>query len=753
MGEALFEGNEQICKLCHMNNGDGTFGTAGGNMFFDVNNLENTTLDGLADYIAAAMPPTNPALCTGDCAVNIAAYLKTFVGMGSGSSSSSSSSSGSSSSGGSNQPTSVLRGEEYFDEQCAVCHDGTRMTGLFSEESLREKDIYNKADLAAYIDANMPLGNAEACTGTCASDISDYIATWHYLPINPLLATDESMGQIDNPLRSEMCSQEPSAGYRTLRLLTREQYKNSVDHLLGIEFEDVFQLPQDSRSGNYVNNNDLAILRGEIYTAYLGAAEQAAGMAAEANFPTLNCGSNFNETCVEQQLLGEFAKRVLRRELTTDEAATFREMANGMSTEGDIKAGIELAITAMLSSPQFLYRHEIGEASNVGADIFALSSYEMAAWISYTFAKTTPSALPELWQAAENNALQTPDQIRTQLSALLDEPEAETILKEMVNAWLRTERLDNFGKNPELFPNYTDLVPHLREELGLNFANVMLSEGESFASLYAPGATHVNSALANHYGIAPPGGNGFAKVATPERGGLLLSGAFLAAHGDNDEASPIRRAVYVRRDMLCQDMPDPPEGVDVGRNNKAGELGEFLDAPTTTNRMAFHRLTEDGTCLECHAELINPLGFGLEDYDTVGRFRTEDLNGNSINALGALYSPYLDLQFFGDPERDVTYHVFEGGQGLAEMLATGEASELAKSCLAMQVLSFSSGINVASITNSERPEVDKLAAGERNSYACDVEDLVNVLDTASPRSMLETLGTLESVRYRKAWTR
>jgi hypothetical protein len=233
----------------------------------------------------------------------------------------------------------------------------------------------------------------------------------------------------------------------------------------------------------------------------------------------------------------------------------------------------------------------------------------------------------------------------------------------------------------------------------------------------------------------------------------LLSGAFLTLHGDYDEASPIRRAVNIRRDLLCQDMPPPPEGVDVGRQNKAGELAEFLDHPQTTNAMAFQRLTEDGNCKICHAEVINPLGMALEDYDTVGRFRTTDANENTISPLGAVFSPYLALQFFDDPERDIQRVTVDGGQELAMLMAEGELSGLAKSCLATQMISLTTGIDFASITGSSRSEVKVLPADEKGGYNCDVGDLVETLSSGSPRAMLEQIGTLDSIRYRKAWTR
>lgn len=744
-GEALFN---TWCVGCHQNNRDGTFGDSSATRFY-IDNLRRTNLTNLAQYIEVAMPLADPQACTGTCAVNVAAYLRTFAGLG-GSSSSSSSSGGA---------DAVARGKTQFDAQCASCHGGPRVQGVFDYGSLRSKGIYTTTKLRDYIHASMPAGNPAACAGGCADDVTAYVTTWHMVPMDPATPTDplpaNRVGQIDNPVSEFQCTQATSYGNRTLRLLTRTQYQNTVRDLLGVTSGFLDLLPADSRSGVFVNNNHLTVLP-TFYNQYIVAAEAVAKAALQNSGSPLpsSCGNNYNQTCATN-FINQFATRIFRRPLTTEERNRYSPIANGMQTNGDVKQGIERALAVMLSSPQFLYRHEIGELNtSLGSGVYALTPHEMASFLSYSFANTTPSN--ELLSAATNNQLNSVQQIRQWAATLLGQTEARNMMRNAVHTWLETDKLDTASKDASMYPNAAQLYPAMKEELSLLFSSVMLDSGRSFRDLYAPGLTYVNNALSNHYGTgAPtqPNAQGYGYVNPTNRGGLLLSGAFLTLHGDSDEASPIRRAVNIRRDLLCQDFPPPPPGVDVGRTNKEGELKEFLAHPKTTNRMANHRMTEDGNCRMCHAETINPLGFALEDYDTVGRFRTTDRNGNTIDANGAVYSPHLQLQLFHDPERDMERYDVNGGRELALMMAEGELSGLAKTCLASQMVSLTTGLDYASILGASRSEVIKLPADEKHGYNCDVGDLVNTLGSGTPRAMLEQIGTLDTVRYRKAWTR
>jgi len=231
-------------------------------------------------------------------------------------------------------------------------------------------------------------------------------------------------------------------------------------------------------------------------------------------------------------------------------------------------------------------------------------------------------------------------------------------------------------------------------------------------------------------------------VTTTDRGGLIANGAFMSRWAEDVETSPIRRSVRVRRRMLCQDQPAPPAGIALGREQALEENAAILNDPTTTNRLKYHTITNSEVCETCHREWINPLGFGMEDFNPVGNPRTTDLRGNLIDASGQLYAANsLNDKF--------NFLPFQGAKGLGDLVATLPG---AQSCMAENMFRFMVGVGHDGIDNSV-PEGPVLAADEKNGYACEVLDLTNTMMTQSPRDMLEVMGAMDAVRYRKAWAR
>lgn len=692
------------------------------------------------------MPPTNSALCGLQCATDVIAYLEDLQ-----------SNTSSSSSIGSGSPPHI-EGQAIFDAQCQSCHSGARTTGVFRDgdydlaiAKLIEKGLYSQSALSTYIAQEMPQNNAAKCNADCADKVTAYIASWHILPIDPQFA-DTSLPRSQPERKALSCGQAQGYGERLVRMLTREEYTNTVRDLLGYSDGALSSfLPQDDTRGKFVNNKNITLRTDIEYSSAVQLAEAIAQQAKDTNFTWLNCAS-IDDTCA-QRLVNEYGTYIFRRPLTAAEkngstgVAGYLSIARGEHTGGDIAEGMKVALGAMLSSPQFLYRHEMGE---VASGAYQLSSYEMASFLSYTFTRSTPIPGSSLWQAAENNQLNSTATIRAEAGKLLATDAAKAIMGELVHDWLSTRSVLKSNKDEALFGDFDPIAKDMVTELSELFKNVMLDENATFADLYAPGKTYVNSRLAKHYGIDGINGNGFQEVATADRGGLLLNGAFLAYRGDPAETSPIRRATYIRRDMLCQYMPPPPAGVSTARDSQKEAIETFINDVRTTNRAAFHRLTESTTCAECHSELINPLGFGLEDYDSVGRLRSVDNAGNAIDASGAFFSPFMELHFFGDEGRNTEHYSFNGGQELATMLASGEASGLAKSCVAMQFYNYATGIVVDSITESGNPLADTLSQDEVSGYGCDINNMVIEITQDSPRAMLEALGTLNSIRFRKA---
>lgn len=614
----------------------------------------------------------------------------------------------------------IVRGHELYQNQCAGCH------GENGEGSADFPALNTARDLESMIntiETTMPRGNPQSCDRQCAEDVAAYIQT--------LWMADVVCDTGRTPVRY---------GARQLKLLTRSEYQRSIEDLLGVDFDAASGLSEDAKVGLFTNNTHHAVSPASYSNALLVAEEVAQWSAARDFDPALSCAS-YDSACADR-FVAKVAPRIMRRPLEAAEVGTYTAMARGDHSGGDVKAGLTMALEALLASPQFLYRHELGSANPdnpaLDADAFELSSYEMATFLAYTFTGSTPDAA--LLAAAARDELRDPSQILAQATRLAGQ--AQPVMNAFVGSWLGTQDLAVAAKDEEVWPGFTALVPHMQAEINATFGHIMLDPAQSFADLYGGNFTFLNQTLAEHYGVPGVSGDALRKVATSDRGGVLVGGAFMARWGEAVESSPILRSVRVRRRLLCQDQPDPPAGTFEAREQKLAEMSEFLQDPETTNRMKYHRLTEDAPCTNCHLQYINPLGFGMEDFDTVGRVRERDLNGNPIDASGELYAPLR----YSDIDQMLS---FTGAKELGGVLANLES---AQACLPKQMFRYVTGVGHDEI-DGDNPEGAQLSELERAGYACEIEALRDSLMNDSPRAMLERFALLDAVRYRKAWSR
>lgn len=659
--------------------------------------------------------------------------------------------SGSSSSSGTVVGDATRGATLWTQRSCVLCHgvDGEKnANGTVVIASLNaNRSVYRHSQdtqdrpLRDFIARWMPQGNEGSCTGQCAADLEAYIQTWR----------KASDGVPDKPVSNFSCpSNAQSYGQRTLRLLTKAEYQRSVRDLVNYQTNVVSTLPDDFISGAFVNNNMLTVDKGR-YTAYLAHAERIATDVATRWNAVLSCTPS---TSCANTLVNTLGPRIFRRPLTTDERTAYLNVATGTTGNRSVTEGMQVALTAMLSSPQFLYRSELGELSSNG--VYKLTGYEMASYLSYTYTGTAPSQA--LLTAAGNGSLDTAAGIRTQVTTLLNSANTKLLLTDLVNRWLLTDIVDTLTK--PAVNNFAALGADMKNELGKNFAYAMLDTTGTFAGIYNPSYTHVSSRLATHYGIPFSGtqdSDGFVRATTNERGGILMSGAFMSRYASTTDSNMITRAVAIRRKLMCQDIPEPPAGVSLDREALAARDKDFYENPHTTQRMIFDRITAGTSCSNCHGEIINPLGGGLENFDVAGRIRTTDLKGNAIVSGGTFFSPYPQLQFLNDPDR-VIYSPsiqFNGAKDLARTIVEHpQVSNLAQTCLATQFVSYSSGINSIFLIDSDRDVgYRRISKDEENAYRCDIADLTNVLSTRGPRAMLEEIPVLESVMYRKEWAR
>jgi polyisoprenoid-binding protein YceI/cytochrome c553 len=740
---------------------DGRWRTAAGTAANTVSFLDPLTLTGSYEYKVLSYIDSTPSAAT-------AGPVISFVGQNPSSSSSSvsstsvsstsvSSTSRSSSSSSSTSSSGTIVGNPtngaslWNSRGCVGCHgvdgeknaSGTPALQPLNANRLSYRHSQDTQDrsLRDFIALWMPQGNEGSCTGQCAADLEAYIWTWR----------KASDGVPDKPSTTFSCpTTGPTYGQRGLRLLTKNEYQRSVRDLVNYQQDLLSLLPDDFAAGYFLNNNSLFVDKTR-YTSYLANAERIATDVATRWSNVLGCSPS--TTCAST-LVNTLGPRIFRRPLTTEEQTAYLAVANGTTGGRTVTDGMQVALTAMLSSPQFLYRSEVGTLTSNG--IYKLDAYEIATYMAYTFTGSTPST--SLTSAAANGTLNTVAGIRTQASTLLSSATTPVLMGDFINRWLNTEKIETLTK--PAFSNFATLGTAMKSELSKNFSYAMLGTSTTFNDIYNPNYTHINSTLASHYGLSMSGStdsDGFARVTTSERGGILVSGAFLSRYASTTDANLVTRAVAVRRRMMCQDIPEPPAGVSLDREALAQRDAAFYADPKTTQRMIFDRITAGSTCSNCHGEIINPLGGSMENYDTAGRVRSTDLKGNAIVATGTFFSPYPQLQFMNDPDR-VIYSptiTMNGAKDLARIMTEHSlVASQAQTCLATQFLSYSSGIHHIFLVDSDRNTGSaRISKNEENAYRCDIANLKNILVSSGPRAMLQEIPALNTVIYRQEWAR
>jgi hypothetical protein len=374
----------------------------------------------------------------------------------------------------------------------------------------------------------------------------------------------------------------------------------------------------------------------------------ASGTAASLGPESLGeCAAGLDARSCALSRITSFSRRVLRRPPSEAELVSYAALYDSVQArEGDTVA-LSAVVERLLASPDFLYRVELGTGGTG-----RLGEHELASRLSYTFWEAPPDQ--ELTTLADQGALSA--QLPAQIERLLLDPRAKDVFRRFLSGWLETRHIERATKDPATYPGFEALKPELVSELS-GFVGALIDEDAPVAAIVSAPFTLAGPALAGLYGISHPG-SGVVRLELPDRPGLLTRAGFLSTFGRARGSSPIRRGSFIRQRLLCLPLGVPPPGVDALAPDAVA---------TTTTREFFTSLTSGGACAGCH-NLINPLGFALEQYDGIGQFRAAE-NGVAVD-------PAADVSLGGDAPQHVS-----GAVELAQVLA--QDSQLVR-CLATQ---------------------------------------------------------------------
>lgn len=342
-----------------------------------------------------------------------------------------------------------------------------------------------------------------------------------------------------------------------------------------------------------------------------------------------------------------FVERAFRRPLSDEERATFVD--RHFAASADAEAAVKRVVLLALKSPRFLYR-EIGVGNPP-----VLDAYDTASRLSFGLWDSLPDQT--LLEAAARGQLASREQIAAQAERMVGDLRTRSKLREFFQQWLKIDQVDELAKDRERFPEFDERVAaDLRTSLELYLDDVAWSEASDFRQLLLADYLYLNGRLAPLYGVQLPPDAPFQKVAVDpqQRSGVLSHPFLLARFAYRSTSSPIHRGVFVVRSLLGRTLRPPPEAV--------APLSPDLHADLTTRERVTLQTIPD-SCQTCHG-VINPLGFALEHYDAVGRYRTEEQN-----------RPVDDAGFYQTlAGKKVDFH---GARQLAEFLASSEETQTA----------------------------------------------------------------------------
>jgi uncharacterized protein DUF1592/uncharacterized protein DUF1588/uncharacterized protein DUF1585/uncharacterized protein DUF1587/uncharacterized protein DUF1595/cytochrome c len=333
-------------------------------------------------------------------------------------------------------------------------------------------------------------------------------------------------------------------------------------------------------------------------------------------------------TCA-RRILSTLAAKAYRRPISDAELADLLNYYSQARKGGSFQDGIQFGLRRILASPSFVFRPE-GEPASIAAGApYRITDSELATRLSFFFWSSIPDE--SLTRAARAGQLKNPGVLATQVTRMLADARASAFVSNFAGQWLHLRNLKGKVPNSELFPDFDDnLRQAFQREAELFFESV-IREDRSVLDLMNADYTFVNERLARHYGIPNVFGSEFRRVslADESRRGILGKGAVLLVTSHPTTTSPVLRGKWVLENLVGAPPPPPPADLDTAlKSDPPGSAPK-----TMREQMERHRANP--VCANCH-QVMDPIGFALENFDLVGAWRTKDVNGLPLNTADVM---------------------------------------------------------------------------------------------------------------------
>lgn len=489
----------------------------------------------------------------------------------------------------------------FVKEFCVRCHGSRPKAGLNLEVALRSpgSPAFSRKWLDCFANVNardMPPDNADQPNDEERQRFLDALAQIKYLS-------------------------DPDPGIFIIRRLSKVEYGNTLRDLLGVDPSIARELPDEVRGEGYLNS--LSPMQSEQFLRIANEAIQQ--MPEEARTRLLG-----EKDSDPREVARRIAREAYRRPPTDAEIDVLARVYQlGRTERLGHTASLRLMLKAVLVSPQFLFITP-SQPALAGQRIVPLDDHQIASRLSYFIWATMPDA--ELSRLADEGRLREPTVLQAQMRRLIASPLSRALFDGFGSQWLGLDSLATMAFDPGKFPQMTsDLRSAMYEEARLYFESI-LRGNRSLVTFVDGDYTYLNSSLASLYGLEKKvTGSALreVKLADANRGGILSMPGILAATSFSTRTSAVKRGVWVLEQVLGQRVPPAPPNV---------PALERLDQAITANltlrqRTELHRT--DAVCANCH-KMLDPIGFGLENFDAIGRWREKDDTGGPIDAAGEL---------------------------------------------------------------------------------------------------------------------
>jgi hypothetical protein len=491
--------------------------------------------------------------------------------------------------------------EPFVKQYCAECHGDRPKAGLNLKVAVRKPGdpAFSRKWMECIANVNahdMPPDDADQPTDDERQRFLDALAKLKYLS-----------------------ARDP--GPFVIRRLTKMEYGNTLHDLLGVDASVAAELPNEVAGEGYMNS--LSPLQSEQYLSIAYAALQK--MPAEAQTRLLG-----DKKSDGREVARTLARRAYRRPPTEAELdVLIRVFDLGRTNKLDYTASLRLMLKAVLVSPQFLFITPAKEA-DASKKIVPLDAYQLASRLSYLLWATMPDA--ELSELADTGKLHEPAVLKAQTKRMLADPRARALFDGFGAQWLGLSELKDKTFDPAKFPQMTGEMRSAMVEEARRFFESIVRENRSVVSFVDSDYTFLNGTLATLYGmektITGPQMRQV-KLTNPNRGGILGMPGILATTSFPNRTSPVNRGVWVLEQVLGEHVPPAPPNVPTLEKQDQKKVGNL----TLRQRTELHRT--NAVCNNCH-KILDPIGFGLENFDAIGRWRDQDDTGGKIDAAGEL---------------------------------------------------------------------------------------------------------------------